>query len=225
MNKVFLGILVSGGLLLGGCAFMSSSGTSPTEDNPGFLENYNILKQIPSESGTKSWRYINPQFANHEYTSVIVQKVNIYQKPDQGGVSEATIKNTKQFISNFTTQHLQEHQYTVVKNSGPKVAAIEMVVSGAEVEPQTWKLRKIIPVSDALAMAKGEMAKDAGDDSALVFEIGSKAIDTQSGLLVGASFVSVPAEMFVGKAGNETDFQNALKPWISLSLDHFTESH
>jgi len=222
MNRLLLAISVSVGMLITGCAFMPSSSPTEHEENPGFLENYSILRPVPSESGIKAWRYINPQFTHHEYTSVIVQKVTIYENSGQNEISQSTIDNSKKFVSDFTKQHLQEHQFKIVSDTGPKVASVEMIVSGAEIEPKTWRLRKIIPVSDALAIAKGSKAKE--DDSAIVLEIGTKAIDAQSGLLVGASFVSVPAEAFIDKSGNHNAFQDALKPWISLSLDNFVES-
>jgi hypothetical protein len=95
----------------------------------------------------------------------------------------------------------------------------------AEVDPVTWKLRQLTSVTSVMGRVTGRIPIESGDNSLLVLEIGGRAIDTQSGLLVGASFVSVPAVRFKEISGNVAEFESALTPWISQALRNFVESN
>lgn len=226
MPKKCAVLVLATSILLASCAFMSSTSKAPSDDeSPGFLESYNLLKPYPSESGVKAWRYINPKFASHQYKSVIVRPAVIVSNPDENSISPEVIANGQKYLQDYTKAFIKQNGYTVVSNSGSSISALDIIVAGAEVDPVTWKLRKLTSVTSVMGRITGRIPIESGDDSLLVLEIGGRAIDTQSGLLVGASFVSVPAVKFKDKADSVAEFESALTPWISQALKNFHESN
>ena len=226
MSKLGKFFLLVTSIFIVSCAFMSSSNSSstPNDDSPGFLESYSLLKPYPSESGVKAWRYINPKFASHQYKAVIVRPAVIVSNPEEDSISPDVIANGQKYLQEYTKNFIQRNGYSVTSSSGASVSALDIVVAGAEVDPITWKLRRLTTVTYVMGRVKGKVSSLEGDDSLLVLEIGGRAIDTQSGLLVGASFISVPAVMFKDQSNSISEFQNALKPWINQALINFVES-
>lgn len=227
MKKIANILLLSTSVILASCALMGGNpaSLSSDSDSPGFLESYNLLRPYHSESGVKAWRYINPKFANHNYKAVIVRPAVIVSNPDENSISPEVIANGQKYLQDYTKNFVKQNGYAVVNNSGSSVSALDIIVAGAEVDPVTWKLRKLTSVTSVMGRVTGRIPIESGDDSLLVLEIGGRAIDTQSGLLVGASFVSVPAVKFKDKAGTVGEFESALTPWISQALRNFVESN
>jgi hypothetical protein len=210
-------LVLSSSLIVSACASNNLSTTAQSDD-PGFLDNYSILQPVAAESGIKAWRYVNPQFGNHEYNAVQIKPAVIYNDPTSAIITSNVLDETKNGIVRITTSDLVQRKFALASKAGEHVVYVDMIVTGALVNPNTWSLRRLIPAPTAIAMASGEITRIPGDDSLIVLEIGGKALDTNSGLLVGASFVSVPASKFVGKVSTAKDFESALTPWIKLSI-------
>lgn len=226
MSKITKIVLISNAIMLASCAFMSSGNqAASSDDSPGFLESYNLLKPYPSESGIRAWRYINPKFAFYKYKSIIVRPAVIVSNPEDNSISPEVIANGQKYLQDYTKTFIQQKGYAVVSNSGSSVAALDIIVAGAELDPVTWKLRKLTSVTSVMGRITGRIPIESGDNSLLALEIGGRAIDTQSGLFVGASFITVPAVKFKDKANSVAEFESALTPWINQALKNFQESN
>lgn len=226
MPKKGAAFLLASLFLFVGCAFISPSSQLPSDDeSPGFLESYNLLKPYPSESGIRAWRYINPKFAFYKYKSIIVRPAVIVSNPEDNSISPEVIANGQKYLQDYTKTFIQQKGYAVVNNSGSSVAALDIIVAGAELDPVTWKLRKLTSVTSVMGRITGRIPIESGDNSLLALEIGGRAIDTQSGLFVGASFITVPAVKFKDKANSVAEFESALTPWINQALKNFQESN
>lgn len=228
MKKILCALLSVAGFALVGCSSTSTPSSTASytasDDDPGFMENYGIFKPVTvSESGMRAWRYINPKFANHEYTAAIISSVKIYDPKFACQIPYATISSGEKMITAQTTQALAKHNLALATKPGIATLSLNMNVTGAMVYKATGKLKNFVPLSTAITYAASEAVAAPSDYSAVVI-VGGKATDTKSGLLVVGSYVAVPAANFVNKTASAAAFESALAPAVQLSLDNFVEN-
>lgn len=228
MKRIFFALLSVTGFALVGCSSTATPTQAATyvasDDDPGFMENYNIFKPVAiSESGMHAWRYINPKFANHEYTAAILSSVKIYDPKFACQIPYATINGGQKMITAQATEALVKHKFALTTKPGTATLSLDMNVTGAMVYKSNGKLKNFVPLSTAITYAASEAIAAPSDYTAVVI-VGGKATDTKSGLLVVGSYVAVPASNFVNKTATAAAFESALAPAVKLSLDNFVEN-
>ena len=213
MRQTLLLALLSGALVLAGCATSSKSNNQPSQKEavPGFIDDYSLLKTVATDSDDiKLFRYVNPNFKRSDYHAVIIEPVIINQNTEESGVRPEILAQTRDALDKYLRGEASK-RFNVTNTPGPGVARLKVVITGAELEGDGFKPRYLIPISAVLHLAT--MASGY-DNKRAVLEIASKITDSQSNQLLGASVATINGEKFRNEVNTPEEFQALAKSYV-----------
>ncbi len=212
MKKIIFIISLISVLFLSAC-----HSYSPTEEAPGFLPDYTILKKVPdSPEGTQIYTYKNPNVNRSDYHAVLITPVMIYQKANRKGVTDEQIEQVKTEL-NAGIQQMVSKQIGLTNTAGPGVARLEVAITGAMVEKQNPKLRNLIPVSAAIFLASKATDLDK-KQPVLIVEL--KFTDSVSKQLLRETVTVIKGENFRMQSSSTEEFVALAKTWVQQALDY-----
>jgi len=177
MNKIFIGILISGALL-SGCA----SNNKITDDNySGFLSDYSILKVTPNDKDTLG--YVNRDANWQKYNSAMVDKVVVITPDGDIKTDGKLLVAIADKYHELIIKKLSDN-FTIVNTAGSNTIRIQPAITSVFASYDDLKGYQYIPI--AAAVTGGKRAAGAEKKNARVMsEI--KMIDSVDGELLAAA--------------------------------------
>lgn len=191
----------------------SSSSPVVSGNGSGFLNDYSLLKEVPSDNDSmKIYRYVNPNFNRSDYHAVILNPVTIYQpRSDQNESALITVRNS---LNNYINDSVAQ-KFTVTKTPDKGVASVEIAITGAEVNNDGFHARNLIPVSAVLKLA----SMGAGvDNKQAVLLIEARLTDSVTHKLLGQSVTSISSEKFRDSSKSLTELENNANLWVKQTV-------
>lgn len=200
------------GVLLVGCA----TKMDPTTKPPGFLPNYGLLKPIPSPDGTQIYSYKAPDAKLSDYHAALVAPVALYQTATESGVTAEQIEKARTNI-NKGIQQIVSNKLAITDKSGPGVARVNVAITGAVLEGDSFKPRDLVPISAAIKLASMATGLD-NKKPIMVVEI--KVVDSQSEKLLKETVTTISGEKFRMNSNTVEEFQNLATEWVQQALKY-----
>jgi len=137
-QRYWLGLLLIGVLLLGGCA----AGRMDDFEESGFLVDYSQL--TPGGEGRAALTYVDPGVDFKKYDSLMFDRVSVWLSPEAEvrDVDPAVFKKMSDYFLNALIGAVEEG-YTVVDQPGPNVLRVRAAIT--DVEPSN-------PVAKAMSV-------------------------------------------------------------------------
>jgi hypothetical protein len=200
--------------LLTGCFHHATE----TPKSTGFLENYELLKPVPSPEGTHFFSYENPNMEKSDYYAVIIEPVYVYQDPHiESNVAHENIEKARRGIDEGLIRALDK-KYTLTQNPGPGVMRLKVAITGAYVEAEGFKIWNIIPVSAAITLAKKATHLDT-KHAILIVEL--KFSDSQTGELIKETVTTMTGKDFHNNQNINAQFDTLAQGWTEQALPVF----
>ena len=148
--------------------------------NSGFLGDYSKLTQEKDSTGETVLRYVNPALKPGDYTSVILDPVQLYPTPKATKqVSEQTLNDIRNYVDNGLKEKI-EGKMTVATEPGPGVLVLRPAITTVASQSAGLKPYELLPIGFLISSATGR-SKVAG----ITMEF--DAVDSLTGERVGAS--------------------------------------
>jgi len=217
-NIITILTLVSLTLVLSSC----KTTHNPTEQAPGFLPDYSLLKPVPkAPKGTEIYTYQAPDVKPGDYHSVVISPVSLYQTATKkGGVTEQQIEAARTNLQTGIAEIVSK-KMPVVNAAGPGVARLDVAITGAMVENDSLKPRNLIPVSAAITIVSRATGINK-KKTVLIVEL--KFTDSISGKLLRETVSVINGENFRLKSNTTEEFTALAQNWVQQALK-YSEVH
>jgi len=208
INKVITVLLVVG--VLAGCA-------TKTPEPSGFLPDYAVLTESPSESGAMVWK--KPGVSPNDYDSVVIEPVQMtFDRSDEKyeDLDHIELDMLAVYGRKVLTATLSE-KYEVVKGAGPRTLVVRAVI--ADVEPSVPAMNvvsSVMPVGILISYGREAITGRHSWVGAVQYEI--QFVDGGTGL---------PVAMLVhNKAGEKWDLEGITDDLghVRSQFDHLAEN-
>ena len=145
-----LGLLLTGALLLGGCA---TGGMNDVEES-GFLVDYSQL--TPGGEDRAALTYVDPDVDFKKYDSLMFDRVSVWLSPEAENrdVDPAVFKKMSDYFLNALIGAVEDG-YTVVDQPGPNVIRVRAAIT--DVEPSDPVAKAISVDNIGIGGAEAEM--------------------------------------------------------------------
>lgn len=213
--KRFLSVLSCAIVLtLAGCA---SSLPTPTEKAPGFLPDYSILTPVTNApKGTKIYNYVAPGVKRSDYQAVIVEPVALYQNATTKGIAANQVNGARDALQ-AGIQQVVSQQMPLTNAAGPGVAQLDVAITGAVVDGQSFKVRNLIPVSAAIFMASKMTGLDK-KTPAMMVEL--KFTDSVTHKLLRETVTIITGDHFRLNSTTSDAFSDMAQQWVVDALKY-----
>jgi hypothetical protein len=214
MKKTLVSIFSASAILLASCA----TTYNPTQNPPGFLPDYSLLKAVDgSPDGTQIFTYKNPYVDADDYYAGIIEPVTIYEgATSESGVTSAQIANAKLAINNGIIG-LVKRKYKITNKPGSGVFRLNVAITGATLEKDSFKPWNVIPVSAAIKL--GSMATGLDNKTPfLVVEI--KVTDSKSGQLLKETVSTIKGDSFRMSSSTPEEFNKLAGEWVNQAIKY-----
>ena len=212
MQKSICSVVVLGlSLFAAGCA----TTVEPNQRPPAFLQDYSLLKAVPSPEGTQIYSYKAPNVKSSDYHAAILDPVSLYQTATESGVTSEQIEKARRGIDNGIRQIVSK-KVEITKKPGSGVLRIQVAITGATLEKDSLKPWNLVPVSAAIRLASVATGLD-NKKPILVVEL--KVVDSQSGKLLKEVVSTIDGDKF--RTGDTTDeFEKLATQWVQQALKY-----
>lgn len=204
-------LLLISSLAIASCATQKSI----TQQAPGFLPNYSLLKAVDSPKGTQIYVYKNSAINPQDYNAAIVEPVTLYQD----ATSESTITAEQIEVARETitagVKDIVSHKIKITDAAGIGVAKVQVAITGATLEHEGLKPWNIIPISAAITLAKKAANLD-NKQAVMVVEI--KVTDSLSGELIKETATTINSEEFRMQSNTVAEFEALANEWVRQAL-------
>ena len=206
-----LGITIA----LGGCA----STQNPTQQAPGFLPDYSLLKPADdAPDGTQIYTYKNPNVDRSDYHAAIIEPVTLYQKAGESGsnVTDDQIQEARSSIDKGMTKIVSK-RLKITNKPGSGVLVLNVAITGATLEKESFKPWNVIPISAAIYMAKKATDLDS-KQPVMVVEL--KFTDSRSGELLKEVVTTINGDKFRTSSSTAGEFTKLANKWVEQALKY-----
>lgn len=205
-------------VMLGVCALLlaACAGVSSQPDPTDYIDaaDYDRLKLVSTQPGTRVYRYINPEFKRSDFKTIMVDPIVLYQSADKdlgkSGITEETIYRVRNSMD-ITMRQLVRKQFGISYKPGEKVARLSTAITGVLLDGDTFKPRRLVPISTVLR-AVGQGNTINGSKPYLMVE--AKLINSTSGKLMGEGVYLVSSEQFRREVDSPEKFQLQANQWV-----------
>lgn len=198
-------------LLLTACA-----GFGARQDPNEFLDaaDYDRLKQVATQPGIRIYRYQAPDFKRSDFKTVMVDPIVLYQSAEKDlgktGITEETIYRIRNSMD-ITMRQLVRKQFGISYKPGEQVARLSTAITGVLLEGDTFRPRRLVPISTVLkAAGKGNNI----DGSKPYLMVEAKLISSKTGKLMGEGVYLVSSEQFRREVDSPEKFQLLANQWV-----------
>lgn len=195
---------------------VACAGVSPKPDPTDFIDaaDYDRLKLVSNQPGIRIYRYINPDFKRSDFKTVMVDPIVLYQSAEKdlgkNGITEETIYRIRNSMD-ITMRQLVRKQFGISYKPGEKVARLSTAITGVLLDGDTFKPRRLVPISTVLKAA-GQGNTINGSKPYLMVE--AKLIHSTSGKLMGEGVYLVSSEQFRREVDSPEKFQLQANQWV-----------
>lgn len=202
-----LGVLVA---LLSACAGVNQPDPSEYID----AGDYDRLKQVSVQPGIRIFRYLSPDFKRSNFKTVMVDPIVLYQPAEKNlgktDLSDETIYRIRNSMD-IAMRQLVRKQFGISYKPGPTVARLSTAITGVLLDGETFKPRRLVPVSTVLkAAGKGNSIN--GSKPYLMVE--TKLISSTTGSLIGEGIYVISSEQFRQEVDSPEKFQLLAGNWV-----------
>ncbi len=151
-QRYWLGLLLIGVLLLGGCA----AGRMDDFEESGFLVDYSQL--TPGGEGRAALTYVDPGVDFKKYDSIMFDRVSVWLSPEAEvrDVDPAVFKKMSDYFLNALIGAVEEG-YTVVDQPGPNVLRVRAAITDVEPSNPVAKAMSVDNIGTGGAEAEMEL--------------------------------------------------------------------
>ena len=218
-KKVFHIIALSSVIfIIFGCA--SEAHIYPPSNKPGFLSDYSILKPLPSNTeSVQNYTYKNPSIKRGSYYAVILNPVILYQPKNESSAPKIypeVVQKARDNIRNEIRNSISKN-YNIVSKPGKGVARVDVAITGALVEPDSFHVWNVIPVS---AVIKLTTMAAGYDTKKPVLIIETNVTDSKTGELLRATVSVISGEKFRSEASTPEEFTKLAEAWIKRAINY-----
>lgn len=198
-------------LMLCACAGFGSR-PDPSE----FLDaaDYDRMKQVATQPGIRIYRYQAPDFKRSDFKTVMVDPIVLYQSAEKdlgkNGISEETIYRIRNSMD-ITMRQLVRKQFGISYKPGEQVARLSTAITGVLLEGDTFRPRRLVPISTVLkAAGKGNNI----DGSKPYLMVEAKLISSKTGKPMGEGVYLISSEQFRREVDSPEKFQLLANQWV-----------
>lgn len=198
-------------LMLCACA-----GFGARPDPSEFLDaaDYDRLKQVATQPGIRIYRYQAPDFKRSDFKTVMVDPIVLYQSAEKdlgkNGISEETIYRIRNSMD-ITMRQLVRKQFGISYKPGEQVARLSTAITGVLLEGDTFRPRRLVPISTVLkAAGKGNNI----DGSKPYLMVEAKLISSKTGKPMGEGVYLISSEQFRREVDSPEKFQLLANQWV-----------
>jgi hypothetical protein len=148
--------------------------------NSGFLGDYSKLTQEKDSTGETVLRYVNPALKPGDYTSVIIDFVQLYPEPKATEqVSEQTLNDIRNYVDGVLQDKIADKMF-VTTEPGPGVLLLRPAITAVASQKAGLKPYELLPIGFLISSA-------AGRDKVAAITMEFDVLDSVSGERVAAS--------------------------------------
>nr|WP_318381647.1 DUF3313 domain-containing protein [uncultured Enterobacter sp.] len=146
-HTLFKVAALSGLLILAGCA---SKVTQP-EQYSGFLKDYSGLQQTTSASGKPVLRWVDPNFNDSKYDSIVYQPVTYYPVPKPTTqIGQQTLNDVLSY-TNTKLKAAAAQRKPLVATPGPRSLIFRGAITGVATNKEGLQFYEVVPVALVVA--------------------------------------------------------------------------
>lgn len=185
-------------------------------DSSEFLDaaDYDRMKQVATQPGIRIYRYQAPDFKRSDFKTVMVDPIVLYQSAEKdlgkNGISEETIYRIRNSMD-ITMRQLVRKQFGISYKPGEQVARLSTAITGVLLEGDTFRPRRLVPISTVLkAAGKGNNI----DGSKPYLMVEAKLISSKTGKPMGEGVYLISSEQFRREVDSPEKFQLLANQWV-----------
>lgn len=206
-----LSLLGLAAALLSACA-----GFGPQSDPSEYIDaaDYDRLKLVSNQPGTRIYRYLSPNFKRSDFRTVMVDPIVLYQSPEKNpgrsDITEESIYRVRNAMD-ITMRQMVRKQFGISYKPGERVARLSTAITGVLLEGDAFKPRRLVTISTVLKAA-GQGNTINGSKPYLMIE--AKLLNSTTGTLLGEGVYLVSSEQFRREVDSPEKFQQLANQWV-----------
>lgn len=207
------------GLMSATAAMAQAPAADPAPAPPkysGWLKDYGGLNTYQDALGTTVMRKSSPKFTPQNYNAVLVEKIELYPKPQP---TDAVSANTLEGVAKYADSQIREilgSQVKIVDTPGPGVARVRVALTGAAVEKEGLKPYQFIPVAFVLTAASRAAS---GSPHRATIAIETDVTDSVSGEPLLTAVRQGKGETFEGEKVTTESLKPLIGKWLAGALN------